>query len=80
MKKLLILGTILLTSCSAYKIQVVNLGEHDYYIPMERKGLDWKKAPTLYYGEQAAREHVEILRQRAKLRRLYRRNRYIRIK
>lgn len=80
MKKLLILGTILLTSCSAYKIQIVNFADHDYYIPMERRGLDWKKSPNLYYGEQGAREHVEILRKQAKLRRLYRRNRYIRIK
>ena len=79
-KVILILSTMGLMSCSAYKIQVVNFADHDYYVPMERRGLEWKKSPNLYYGEQGAREHVEILRKQAQLRRIYRKKRFIKIK
>lgn len=81
MKKIIvILSTMGLMSCSAYKIQVVNFADHDYYVPMERIGLDWKKSPNLYFGEQGARQHVETLRERARLRRIYRKRRFIKIK
>lgn len=69
-----------LMSCSAYKIQVVNFADHDYYVPMERRGLDWHKESVLYFGEESARQHVETLRERAKLRRIYRKRRFIKIK
>ena len=69
-----------LMSCSAYKIQLVNFGGHNYYIPMERKGFDWEKSSSMYYGEQSAREHVQRLRERAKLRKIYKRKRFIKIK
>lgn len=79
-KVILILSTMGLMSCSAYKIQMVNFAGHDYYVPMERKGLDWNKSPNMYYGEQSAREQIHALRERAKLRRLYRKKRFIKIK
>jgi hypothetical protein len=79
-KVILILSTMGLMSCSAYKIQVVNFADHDYYVPMERRGLDWEKQSVLYFTEQGARQHVETLRERAKLRRIYRKKRFIKIK
>lgn len=79
-KVILILSTMGLMSCSAYKIQVVNFADHDYYVPMERRGLDWHKPSVLYFTEKGAREHVEILRKKAELRRIYRKKRFIKIK
>jgi len=80
MKKLLILATVLLSSCSAYKIQIVNFGEHDYYVPLERKGLAWDRKLVLCYDEKGAREHIEWLRHQAKIREMNRKKRYIKIK
>jgi len=81
MKKIIvILSTMGLMSCSAYKIQVVNFADHDYYVPMERRGLDWHKPSTMYFTEEGAKQHVESLRERAKLRRIYRKGRFIKIK
>ena len=41
MKKLLILGTLLLCSCSAYRIQVVKTKDVTYYTPAKRERLVW---------------------------------------
>ena len=41
MKKLLILGTLLLSSCSAYRIQVVKTRDTIYYTPAKRERLVW---------------------------------------
>jgi hypothetical protein len=80
MKKLLILATVLLSSCSAYKIQIVNFAEHDYYVPLERKGLVWDRKFILCYDEKDAREYIEWLRHQYKIREMNRKKRYIKIK
>jgi hypothetical protein len=41
MKKLLILGTVLLSSCSSYRIEVVRSTSGTFYTPARRHGLHW---------------------------------------
>ncbi len=75
-KVILILSTMGLMSCSAYKIEVRN----NYYTPMERTGLTWRKHWFSFETEQRARTYVEQLRQEARIRRAARKKHYIRIK
>jgi hypothetical protein len=77
MKKIiLIMSTMGLMSCSAYKIEVRN----NYYTVMERDGLDWKKHWFAYSKEEDAREFVDILKEQARLRKESRKAHYIKIK
>ena len=75
-KVIVILSTMGLMSCSAYKIEVKN----GYYTAMEREGLRWKKHWFQYYKEEQARERVQELKQEARMRREARKKRYIKIK
>lgn len=75
-KVIVILSTMGLMSCSAYKIEVRN----GYYTAMEREGLRWKKHWFQYSKEEQARERVEELKRDAEYRRQSRKKRYIKIK
>jgi hypothetical protein len=59
MKKLLILGTILLSSCSAYRIQVVKLSAGTYYIPSQRDGLQWREHYHMFTDKQMAESQIK---------------------
>lgn len=77
MKRLIvILSTMGLMSCSAYKIEVRN----NYYTAMEREGLLWKRHWFQYSKEQDARDRVEELKKEAQIRKASRKKRYIKIK
>ena len=65
-----------LMSCSAYKIEVRN----NYYTPMERQPVSWKRHWFSFTTEQQARNYIEQLRQEAQIRRAARKKRYIKIK
>jgi hypothetical protein len=75
-KMIVILSTIGLMSCSAYKIEVKN----NYYTAMERKGLLWKRHWFQYSTEEQARKRVQELKQEAYTRKQSRKKHYIKIK
>ena len=75
-KVIIILSTMGLMSCSAYKIEVRN----NYYTAMEREGLRWKKHWFQYTREKDARDRIEELKKEAQIRRAARKKRYIKIK
>jgi hypothetical protein len=41
MKKILILGALLLSSCSSYRIEVIHSSSGTFYTPSKRHGLYW---------------------------------------
>ena len=75
-KVIVIMSTMGLMSCSAYKIEVRN----NYYTPIERTGITWKKHWFSFDTEQQARNHIEYLRTEAQIRTAARKKRYIKIK
>jgi hypothetical protein len=54
MKKLLILGTILLSSCSAYRIRVNETEAQTYYTPSQRVGLHWVEHYASFQSKELA--------------------------
>lgn len=59
MKKLLILGTVLLSSCSTYRIQVNKTETHTYYTPSKRVGLHWEEHYASYQSQQLAEWQIQ---------------------
>ena len=59
MKKLLILGTLLLSSCSAYRIQVVKTRDTIYYTPAKRERLVWFDHYHSFKSKQAAEDVIK---------------------
>ena len=59
MKKLLILGTLLLSSCSAYRIQVVKTRDTIYYTPAKRERLVWFDHYHSFTSKQKAEEQIK---------------------
>ena len=59
MKKLLILGTLLLSSCSAYRIQVTKTRDTIYYTPAKRERLIWIEHYRLFTSKQKAEEQIK---------------------
>ena len=59
MKKLLILGTLLLSSCSAYRIQVVKTRDTIYYTPANRERLVWFDHYHSFTSKQKAEEQIK---------------------
>ena len=59
MKKLLILGTLLLSSCSTYRIQVVKTRDTIYYTPAKRERLVWFDHYHSFTSKQKAEEQIK---------------------
>ena len=59
MKKLLILGIVLLSSCSAYRIQVVKTRDTIYYIPEKRERLVWFDHYHSFTSKQMAEDVIK---------------------
>ena len=59
MKKLLILGTLLLSSCSAYRIQVTKTKTVTYYTPSKRERLVWFEHYHSFTSKQMAEEQIK---------------------
>lgn len=59
MKKLLILGTLLLSSCSAYRIQVTKTKNATYYTPAKRERLVWFDHYHSYTSKQKAEDKIK---------------------
>jgi hypothetical protein len=59
MKKLLILGTVLLSSCSAYRIQVVKTRDTIYYTPAKRERLVWFDHYHSFTSKQMAEDVIK---------------------
>jgi hypothetical protein len=59
MKKILILGTLLLSSCSAYRIQVIKSSAGIYYVPAQRNGLQWNEHYHAFQSKQKAEEQIK---------------------
>lgn len=54
MKKLLILGTVLLSSCSTYRIRVNKTETHTYYTPSQRVGIHWSEHYASFQSKELA--------------------------
>lgn len=54
MKKLLILATVLLSSCSAYRIRVNETEAQTYYTPSQRVGLHWVEHYASFQSKELA--------------------------
>jgi hypothetical protein len=59
MKKLLILGTLLLSSCSAYRIQVTKTKTVTYYTPSKRERLVWFEHYHSFTSKQMAEDKIK---------------------
>jgi hypothetical protein len=62
MKYLFILLLISITSCTSYRIRVVEYDGTGYslYIPMKRYGLDtWRDENIIYYSEEMAKYKID---------------------
>jgi hypothetical protein len=58
MKKLLILGTLLLSSCSAYRIQVSTTTAGTYYHSSQRVGIQWVEHYSTFTTQQQAEGQI----------------------
>jgi hypothetical protein len=58
MKKLLILGTLLLSSCSAYRIQISTTTAGTYYHSSQRVGVQWVEHYSTFTLQQQAEEQI----------------------
>jgi hypothetical protein len=54
MKKLLILATVLLSSCSTYRIRVNKTEVQTYYTPSQRVGLRWNEHYASFQSKELA--------------------------
>jgi hypothetical protein len=59
MKKLLILVTVLLSSCSTYRIQVIKSSAGTYYVPAQRNGLQWREHYHMFTNKQMAESQIK---------------------
>ena len=59
MKKILIFGTVLLSSCSAYRIQVIKTKDNTYYTPERRERLVWFEHYHSFQSKQKAEEQIK---------------------
>jgi hypothetical protein len=79
MKKLLILGTLLLSSCSVYRIQVAKTKDATYYTPAKRERLVWFDHYHSFKSKQAAEDVIKGWKEDKALEKLNR-SQYIYIK
>ena len=54
MKKILILATVLLSSCSTYRIRVNKTAVHTYYTPAQRIGIHWNEHYASFQSKELA--------------------------
>jgi hypothetical protein len=59
MKKILILGTLLLSSCSAYRIEVIKTTTGTYYTPSRRENLVWFDYYHSFTSKQMAEDKIK---------------------
>jgi len=59
MKKILILGTLLLSSCSAYRIEVIKTRDATYYTPAKQERLVWFDHYHSFKSKQAAEDIIK---------------------
>ena len=59
MRKLLILGTLLLSSCSAYRIQVNKTEDQTYYTPSHRVGIHWVEHYASFQTQKLAEGQIQ---------------------
>ena len=59
MKKLLILGTLLLSSCSAYRIRIFKSTAGTYYHTSQRVGVQWVEHYSIFSTQQQAEEQIK---------------------
>ena len=59
MKKILILATVLLSSCSAYRIQVNKTESQTYYTPSKRVGLHWVEHYASFQTQKLAEWQIQ---------------------
>ncbi len=59
MKKLLILGTLLLSSCSTYRIKVIKTTAGTYYQASQRVGLQWVEYYSMFSTQQQVEEQIK---------------------
>ena len=62
MKYLITLLLLVVTSCTSYRIRVVEYDGTGYslYIPMKRYGLDtWRDENIIYYSEEMAKYKID---------------------
>jgi hypothetical protein len=59
MKKLLILTTVLLSSCSTYRIRVNETGLQTYYTPSQRIGLRWDEHYASFQSKELAEWQIQ---------------------
>jgi hypothetical protein len=59
MKKLLILGILLLSSCSAYRIRVNETETQTYYTPSQRVGLHWVEHYASFQNKELAEWQIQ---------------------
>jgi len=59
MKKLLILATVLLSSCSTYRIQVNKTMAGTYYKASQRVNMHWVEHYSMFSTQQQAEEQIQ---------------------
>lgn len=59
MKKILLLVTVLLSSCSAYRIQVNKTTSGTYYQVSQRVGMHWIEYYSMFPTQQKAEEQIQ---------------------
>lgn len=59
MKKLLILGILLLSSCSSYRIKVTKTTAGTYYHASQRIGLQWVEHYSMFSTQQEAEKQIQ---------------------
>jgi hypothetical protein len=59
MKKLLILATVLLSSCSTYRIRVNKTMAGTYYKASQRVNMHWVEHYSMFSTQQQAEEQIQ---------------------
>ncbi len=59
MRKLLILATVLLSSCSSYRIKVTKTTHGSYYHTSQRVGLQWVEHYSMFPTQQEAEKQIQ---------------------
>ncbi len=59
MKKLLILATVLLSSCSTYRIQVNTTTAGTYYKASQRVNIHWVEYYSMFSTQQQAERQIQ---------------------
>ncbi len=59
MRKLLILATVLLSSCSSYRIKVTKTTMGTHYQASQRVGLQWVEHYSIFPTQQEAEKQIQ---------------------